>query len=113
MEPKQTSWIYRSLAPVTPRQAGWVFCGLALLTIVLVFFSIYGNNTNYTYSNLAVILLLFTVLAGFFAVASWSIDKFRKDEERRIRARYGLHFGVFFYLFMMGLTILQSLHSLK
>jgi len=34
----QTSWTYRSLAWVTPRQAGWVFCGSALLMVFLIIF---------------------------------------------------------------------------
>lgn len=113
MEPKQTSWIYRSLAPVTPRQVGWVFCGMALLTIILLLLSIYGNDTNNTYSTPGVIMFIFTLLAGVFGVISWLIDKFIKDEERRIRDRYALHFALFIGLFMLGLTILRSLHSLK
>ena len=106
----QTSWVYRSLAWVTPRQAGLVFCGSALLTIILIILSIYGDNTNYTYSNLAMVMILLTILAGLFGVISWLDDKYVKDEYHRIAARGGLHFGVFFYLIMMALTILGILH---
>jgi hypothetical protein len=53
----QTSWIYRSLAWVTPRQAGWFFCGSALVTIFLFFISVYGDNTNYIYSDLFMVML--------------------------------------------------------
>lgn len=102
-------WIYRSLAWVTPRQAGLVFCGSVLVTIFLFFFAITENITQRTYSDFFMVMLLFTILAGTFALLSWSIDKYIKDEETRICARYGVHFGVFFYLIMMSFIILQSL----
>jgi len=76
----QTSWIYRSLAWVTPRQAGWVFCGSALLTVILIFLSIYGDNSDYTYTYLAMVLLSFTLLAGIFAVLSWIFGLCRNPE---------------------------------
>jgi hypothetical protein len=104
----QTAWTYRSLARVTPRQAGWVFCILAVLTVTLILISIITNNT--LISLIAVWLLGLLFLAGFFAGVSWLIEKYTKDEESKIRRRYALHFGTFFYLFMMGLTILQNLH---
>jgi hypothetical protein len=110
MTSKQTSWIYRSLAWVTPGQAGWVFCGSALVTMFLIFLSIYIVNTNYTYSNLAMVMAFFTIIAGFFGLSAWSIDKYIKNEETRISTRYGLHFGVLFYLFLMSFSLLQSLH---
>lgn len=106
----QTSWTYRSFSWVTPRQAGWVFCGLALLTIFLVLLSIFGDNTNYTYSDLAMVMALFTLLAGMFGLLSWSIDRYIIDEKTRIGARGGLFSGVIIYLFLMILTILQSWH---
>jgi hypothetical protein len=104
MTSKQTSWIYCSLAWVTPRQAGWVFCGSALVTIFLIFLSIYGDNTNYTHSDLAMITLPFTLLAGLFAVISWYIDRYEKDDESRIETRYYLHISVFIYIIWMGIT---------
>ena len=106
----QTSWTYRCLEWVTPRQAGWVFCGLALLTIFLVLLSIYGDNTNYTYTYLAMVMALFTILAGMFGLLSWSIDRYIIDEKTRIAAKGGLYSGVIIYLFIMIVTILQSLH---
>lgn len=107
---RKTSWLYRSLAWVTPRQAVWVFCGSALLTVFLILLSIYGDNTNYTISNLAMIILFFTFLAGLFGLISWLDDRYIKDEDHRISARCGLHIGVFFYLIVMTLTILKFLH---
>jgi len=106
----QTSWVYRSMAWVTLRQAGWIFFGLAVVTIFLVLLSIYGDNTNYFYSDLTIVMVLFTILVGFFGLSTWSINKYIKDEETRIAARGGLYSGVIIYLFLMILTITPSLH---
>lgn len=106
----KTSWLYRSLARVTPRQAGWVFCGSALLMIFLIIFSIFGNNANYTFIFFYMITFSLTLLAGLFGIISWLDDRYIKDEGHRISARCGLHIGVFFYLIVMTLTILGFLH---
>jgi uncharacterized membrane protein (DUF4010 family) len=107
----QTSWIYRSLAWVTPAQAGWVFCGSALLTVIFLFLAINVDNPiQYTFAFLFMVMLSITGSAGIFGVVSWLYDRYIKDEKSRINARYGLHFGIFCILFLMGLTILQSLH---
>jgi heme/copper-type cytochrome/quinol oxidase subunit 2 len=97
-------WNYRSLAWVTPGQAGWVFCGSALLTIFLIFLSIYGDNTNYFYTHLALVMLPIPVLAGIFGLLTWLIDKYDKDEENRIQSRYYLHISVFIAIIWMAIT---------
>lgn len=106
----QTSWIYRCLARVTPRQAGWVFCGSALMTSILFFLSINERNTQYTYTYLFMVMLSLTILAGIFGLSTWSINKYITNEETRIAARGGLYSGVILYLFLMILTISPSLH---
>jgi hypothetical protein len=106
----QTSWIYRSLAWVTPRQAGLVFCGSALVTIIFAFILTIDSNPKYHFFILFMVMFLLTLLTGIFGVVSWLDDRYVKDEENRIAARYGLHFGVFVFLFMMVLTILGFLH---
>jgi len=106
MAPKQTSWIYNSLPSMTPKQAAWIFSGLLLLSIVLIFFSLNSNNTYFILAS--VLLLESTLFIGFLGVMTWMIDRFIKDEERKIRCKIGLRFGVFFYIFWMSLTILQN-----
>lgn len=106
----KTSWIYRSLAWVTPRQAGWVFFGSALVTIILFFFAINENITQHTYSDLFVVMALLTFIIGLFAIISWFDDRYIKDEDARIGARYGLHGGVFLFLLVMSLKILGIIH---
>jgi hypothetical protein len=56
------------------------------------------------------VMALFTILAGFFGLSSWSIDRYIKEEETRIAARGGLYSGVIIYLFIMIVTVVQSLH---
>jgi hypothetical protein len=106
----QTSWIYRCLAWVTTRRVGWIFCGSALVTAILIFFGISENSTQHIYSDLSMVMALFTILAGFFGLSSWSIDRYIKEEETRIAARGGLYSGVIIYLFIMIVTVVQSLH---
>ena len=106
----QTSWLYRSLAWVTPRHAGWVFCGSALLTFFLFLIIIYSDNPNYTYILLYMVTFSITLITGLFGIISWFDDKYIKDEDTRIAARYGLHGGVFLYLIVMSITILGFLH---
>jgi hypothetical protein len=110
MTSKRTSWTYHSLAWVTPRLAGRAFCGLASLTIILFFLSIFTKDLNNTYSYLFMIMLPFTFLAGIFGAGSWYIDKSRKDEESRIQSRWSLHFCIFCGLFLALLNISQLLH---
>ena len=98
----KTSWTYRSLAWVTPRLAGWVFCGSVLVTAILIFFGMKENSTQHTYSDLSMVMLPFTLLAGLFAVISWYIDRYEKDDESRIETRYYLHISVFIYIIWMG-----------
>jgi len=104
MTSKQTSWTYRSLAWVTPELAGWVFCGSVLLTIFLFSFAINESSTQRTYSDLFMVMLLFTILAGTFALFAWYIDRYEKDEDTRIQSRYYLHFGVFMGITWMVIT---------
>ena len=106
----QTSWTYRCLAWVTTRRAGWIFCGSALVTAILIYFGINENSTQHTYTDLSMVMALFTILAGMFGLLSWSIDRYIIDEKTRIAAKGGLYSGVIIYLFIMIVTILQSLH---
>jgi len=106
----QTSLIYRSLAWVTPAQAGRVFCGSALLAVIFRFLAVYVDNPfQYTFAFLFMVMLSITVLAGIFGVVSWLYDRSIQDEKNRILARWGLHFGLFCILVLMGLAISKSL----
>jgi hypothetical protein len=106
MSPKQMPFFLGSLPSVTPKQAAWIFSGLALLTLVSIFFSLNSNNPNFIQA--AVLLLISTLFIGILGVISWLIDKFIKDEERKILCKNALRFGIFVYLVLMGLTILHN-----
>jgi len=107
----QTSVIYSSLAWETPAHAARVFCGSALLTVIFHFLAINVDNPfQYASAFLFMVTLSITVLAGIFSVVSWLYDRYIQDEKTRIHARWGLHFGIFCILFLMGSAILQSLH---
>jgi hypothetical protein len=105
----ETSVIYSSLAWVTPAHAARVFCGSALLTVIFHFLAI---NTDNHFQDICAFLFMvtlgITVLAGIFGVVTWLYDRFIHDEKSRIHARWGLHFGIFCILFLMGGAILRS-----
>jgi uncharacterized membrane protein len=107
MAPKQISLIYSRLLSVTPKQAALIFSGLALLTIVSMFFSLNSNNPYFIQAS--GLLLISTLFIGTLGVISWLIDKFIKDEEKKILCKNALRFGVICYLLLMGLTILHNI----
>ena len=107
----ETSVIYTSLACVTPAQAGRVFCGSALLAVIFHFLAMNTDNpVQYACAFLFMVTLSITILAGIFGAVSWLYDRYIHDEKTRIHARWGLHFGIFCILFLMGGAILKNLH---